>query len=394
MFKIAPFILVAVVAVVVVGAIVWQRRRPDVSRAKERRPDPGGAAVEADAPPSPALSRAVGPWLSSLAADLSRWVAAGLMSAEQAEAISGFERASTAWRGPAAKQRRVSLLAEALGYMGVVLVLAAAGLLLGQRWDGLAAWAHLAIAAGAAVLAMLGGALLYRQEEPAFRRLMSVLWVLSIAGTAWALAILGTEVFEIRDEYTAVMAAGGCTLVAALLYLARRHGLQQAALLASIHALVVSGLLCLPYDDPATYWNDASPTWWFAVVVWGLGVAWAALGWRDVIRPGWLAIGLGCLGAVIGPSIGLGEYEWLLAPGLLTAAALMAVSVPTRQTPLLALGTLSAFGYITYAVVHYFKDSLGVPVALVIVGAVFLALAVLAGTLATRNNKKAAAVAE
>ena len=122
--------------------------------------------------------------------------------------------------------------------------------------------------------------------------------------------------------------------------------------------------------------------------IWVLGLAWAALGWRNRLRPGWLAIGLGCLGAVIGPSIGLGEYEWLLAPGLLTAAGLMAVSVPARQTPLLALGTVGAFGYITWAVVHYFRDSLGVPVALVIVGAVFLALAVLAGVLATKNRGK------
>ena len=66
----------------------------------------------------------------------------------------------------------------------------------------------------------------------------------------------------------------------------------------------------------------------------------------------------------------------------------MAVSVPTRQTPLLALGTLGAFGYITWAVVHYFGDSLGVPVALVIVGAVFLVLAVLAGVLATQGRGK------
>jgi hypothetical protein len=49
---------------------------------------------------------------------------------------------------------------------------------------------------------------------------------------------------------------------------------------------------------------------------------------------------------------------------------------------------LGAFGYITWAVVRYFRHSLGVPVALVIVGAVFLALAVAAGLLATRNRRR------
>ena len=117
------------------------------------------------------------------------------------------------------------------------------------------------------------------------------------------------------------------------------------------------------------------------------------LGWRDIVQPGWLAVAFGFMGMVVGPAIGLGDYEWLLAPALATTAFLVGLSVPTRQTALLALGTLGAFGYITWAVVHYFQDSLGVPLALVIVGAVFLVLAVLAGALATRGRGKAAAPA-
>jgi hypothetical protein len=47
------------------------------------------------------------------------------------------------------------------------------------------------------------------------------------------------------------------------------------------------------------------------------------------------------------------------AVGIATAAAAMAVSVPLRNTALLALGTLAMFGYVTSAVVHYFHESLG-----------------------------------
>ena len=314
------------------------------------------------------------------------WVGAGLISAEQADAIAGFERAGATGRGPAGGERRVSLLAEALGYVGVILALAGAAVGLAQGWEDLAVWARLAIPAAATALLLLGGALLRRQEEPAFRRLMSVLWVLSVGGLAWTLAVLGSDVVDFDPEPIALMAAAGCTVLAAGLWLLRRHGLQQTVLLASLHALVVSGLIY--------FFGEDLPVWWFAVAVWGLGVAWAALGWRDAIAPGWLAVAFGCLGAVVGPAFGLGEYEWLLAPALVTAGSLMAVSVPTRQTPLLALGTLGAFGYITWAVVHYFEDSLGVPVALVIVGAVFLVLAVLAGSLATRGKGKVVAVPE
>jgi uncharacterized membrane protein len=366
-------ILVVVVAVAAgVGISLQQRSRASTG-------PQAGAAPEETAGAQPVRPAGTG----GLVGDLSRWVRAGLISTEQAEAIAGFEAVR---RGPV-PERRVSLLAEALGYVGAVLALAGAAVGLGQSWDDLPTWVHVVIPAGATVLLVLGGFLLRRQQEPAFGRLMSVLWVLSVGGAAWALAVVGSEVLDAGEEHTALLAAGGCAVLAGVLYLARRRGLQQAALLASLYAVAVSGLVSLPYE-PAVPWDDTPPLWWFAAAVWALSVAWVALGWREKVRPGALAVAMGCLGALVGPAIGLADYEWLLVPGLLTAAGMVAVSVPTRQTPLLALGMLGAFGYITWAVVRYFRHSLGVPVALVIVGAVFLALAVAAGFLATRNRRR------
>ncbi len=375
-------IVLGVVLAVVVGVYLQQHGR-SVGGARRR----AGAAPSSDAPPGPERSaRApLGPGSASLAEDLNRWVGAGLISTDQAAAITGFERSALAGPGAAGGERRVSLLAEALGYVGVVLAMAGAAVGLAQGWDNLPVWARLTIPAAATGLLILGGISLRRQEEPAFRRLLSVLWMLAVGSAAWALAVLGVDVLDLDAEPIALMVAGGCTILAAGLFLARRHGLQQVALLASLHALVISGLFSLPGDRPAG--------WWFALAVWALGAAWAALGWRDIVEPGWLAVAFGFMGMVVGPAIGLGDYEWLLAPALATTAFLVALSVPTRQTALLALGTLGAFGYITWAVVHYFQDSLGVPLALVIVGAVFLVLAVLAGALATRGRGKAAAPA-
>jgi hypothetical protein len=47
-----------------------------------------------------------------------------------------------------------------------------------------------------------------------------------------------------------------------------------------------------------------------------------------------------------------------------------------RNTPLLALGALAMFGYVTSAVLQYFRQSLGVPAALAIAGVLILGLAV------------------
>jgi len=369
-----------VIAAVVAGVFIWHRQRGRAAGAEDWRRAGDEAFPEAAEKPARVAGRSPSPGPGTLGNDLSRWVGAGLISSEQADAIAGFERATAAGRGPVGGERRVSLLAEALGYAGAVLALAGAGVGLGQTWEDLAVWARLLIPSVATLLLVLAGAVLRRQTEPAFRRLMSVLWMLSVGSGAWALAVLGVDVLEVDGEYVALIAGAGCTGLAGILWLVRRVGLQQAAMLASLHVLVVSGVVCLLGEDP--------PLWVPAVAVWALGAAWAALGWRSLIEPGWLAVALGCLGAVVGPAIGLGDYTWLLAPALLTTAGLMAVSVPTRQTPLLALGTMGAFGYIFWAVVHFFEDSLGMPVALVIIGVVFLLLAVLAGSLLTRGKHK------
>jgi hypothetical protein len=79
----------------------------------------------------------------------------------------------------------------------------------------------------------------------------------------------------------------------------------------------------------------------------------------------------------------------VFAIGIATAAAAMAASVPLRNTPLLALGTLAMFGYVTGVVVRYFHQSLGVPGALAITGVLILGLAAVTARLlrATRPPK-------
>jgi hypothetical protein len=362
----AMLIVLVVVIGVVVGVYLQRRWHPGPG---ERSSGPAGGVSSDAEPPG-----------RGLAVDLSHWVDAGLISPEQAEAITAFERTAPGAPRAAAGERHVSLLAEALGYLGVVLAVAGAGVGLGQAWGDLAVWARLLIPAAATGLLLVGGWLLRRQQEPAFRRLMSVLWALAVCGLGFTLSILGIDVLEWSAEFIALLAAAAGTLLAGTLYLLRRHGLQQVVLLAALHALILSGLASLP--------GERNPGWWFAAGIWVLGAAWAALGWRRLLTPSWLAAAFGFVGMLIGPAVGMAEYEWLLAPALLTAAGLVAVSVPTRQTPLLALGMIGAFGYTTWGVVHFFSDSLGVPLALVIVGAIFLVLAVAAGRLTQVTQRR------
>jgi hypothetical protein len=303
-----------------------------------------------------------------LAADLERWSAAGLITPQQADAIVSFEARPV----EAEPSHRVSLLAEALGYAGSALALAGVGVAVGQTWADVAPWAHLTVAAAFACLTFAGGWLLHGQTEPAFKRLMSVLWFFTVGGVAWSLVVLGADLLDLGEDSTGLLAAGGSAVVATGLWWRLQFGLQQLAFLAGGLVTVVVAILWLPGEPPS---------WTVALAVWVLGSLWAWLGWKDRVHPGWLALMLGTVGALVGPSIAGEDYGWVLIPGLATAAGVMAISVRVRETPLLVLGTLAAFSYLTWAVVRYFSDSLGVPLALVIVGVIFLALAVLAGRL-------------
>jgi len=319
--------------------------------------------------------------------DLERWVAAGLITSEQADSIRAFE-AKTKTSPPPARERRVSLIAEALGYVGAALALAGAAVGLSQAWEDFASWSRLLTAFGTAVLLVLGGLALLRQTEPAFRRLQSVLWVLAVGAAAWALGVLHTEILGLAaPEQVVLLIGAGSAALALVLWALRRDPLQHAALFGTLAVALIGAILSLPGE---------APIWVYGLAVWALGVLWGLLGRQRVLQPWWLAVALGSVSATVGPSVGIDEYPWLLAVGLGTALFLMVVSVPTGQVPLLAVGTLGTFGYTTWAVFRYFGDSLGVPLTLVVVGGLFLGLAVVAGRLTqvTRERRRSLGAGE
>ena len=91
---------------------------------------------------------------------LTRWVADGLVSAEQADAIRAAERdvpvvAQPELAGPPAPGR--SLLVEALGYLGGVVILVAAGLVTARFWNDLSEGGRVTLGALATVLLVGAG---------------------------------------------------------------------------------------------------------------------------------------------------------------------------------------------------------------------------------------------
>jgi hypothetical protein len=268
--------------------------------------------------------------------------------------------------------RRISLLTEAIAYVGAILILAGGIAAVGQQWHSITGWGRVGVLVGAAVLFLLVGMFVRRVHEPAIQRLVDVVWLLSVAGVAGAVGFAAYEVYGNTAAVTALAVGVGITLYSAALWLVRRHALENFALFTG---LIVTACGVIFTAD------SSAPSLVFAVVLWGFGLTWAGFGWRRYVEPLWVTVPSGVLLALIAPSLAAGEYGWVYAIGVATAAAAMAASVLLRNTPLLALGTLAMFGYLTSVVVRYFHQSLGVPGALAITGVLILGLAVVTARL-------------
>jgi hypothetical protein len=269
-------------------------------------------------------------------------------------------------------ERRISLLTEAVAYVGAILLLAGGVTGIGQRWEDMSRSARVGVLAGAAAFFLLVGALVRRVREPAIQRLVGVVWLLSVVGVAWAVTVATLDVHDNTSRFTVLVVGAAVTVYAAALWLVRRRALQNLALFAGLIVAACGTVVALA---------DSAPSLAFALVLWGLGLVWAGLGWRRLVDPTWVTIASGVALALVAPSFGIAEHGWVFAIGIATAAAAMAASVPLRNTPLLASGAVVMFGYVTALVVRYFGESLGVPAALAITGVLIIGLAVVTARL-------------
>lgn len=271
--------------------------------------------------------------------------------------------------------RRISLLTEAVAYVGAILLLAGGIAAIGQRWTGVGDWGHVSVLAGAAAFFLLAGIIVRRVREPAIQRLVGVVWFLSAVSAGGAVGFMTHDVYGNTGAVTVLAVGLAVTLYSAVLWLVRRRALQNAALFAGL-VITICGTIVTAAGGPGP-----APSLAFALALWGFGLAWAWIGWQRFVEPIWVTMPCGAILALFAPSLTVGEHGWVYAIGIATAAAAMAASVPLRNTPLLALGTLAMFGYVTSAVVQYFHRSLGVPAALAITGVLILGLAVVSARL-------------
>lgn len=279
-------------------------------------------------------------------------------------------------------ERRISLLTEAVAYVGVILLLAGGAVAIGQRWNSIPSGGQVGVLAGAAAFFLLIGIVARRVRDPAIQRLAGVVWFLSVACVAGAVWLAWWKAYGSTGPVT-VLVGGAVTVYSAALWRVRRGALQNVALFAGL-IVTILGIVDYAVDLANGHGGTGSaPAIAGVLPLWAFGLAWAWLGWRRYVEPVWVTIPCGVILALIVPAFaaahGWGHAGYAI--GIATAAAVMAASVPLRNVPLLALGALAMFGYVTSAATHYLQQSLGYPSALAIAGVLIIALAILSARL-------------
>jgi Predicted membrane protein (DUF2157) len=300
---------------------------------------------------------------------VARWVEAGVIGPEQAEAILALEGEG---RQPGGRRRAVA--AEVLGYLGGVLAVVAGFVLGAESWDRLGHWGRVGVLAAVTGVLLAAGWRLRRGQGRVLPRLASVLWFGAVAGIAGLLAVLleGRSDDALADPSLEV--AGGALVLAGGLYLLERRVLQQVALFVAVVATMVAAGHRLGWS-------------WETVEGYGflvLGAAWLELGRRGLIGPRRTSEALGSLALLSGPEVldveAVGPGDWGLWLGLGLSVALIVAGSALARNVLLGIGAAGMVLFLGQVAGEHWRD-LGAPLTILLVGLGLVAAAVVVARL-------------
>jgi hypothetical protein len=293
---------------------------------------------------------------------LETWVADQLITPEQADRI--LVRGDVLVQAlPAGQERphgRSSLVIEALGYLGGVIMLVASILIASLYWSQVGTTSRLVIVGGvAAVLLAVGFAIPERLEDVGIR-LRSVLWLVSTGAFAGFLGLLGADALNMADRDVFLLISAGVAAYAAGLWLIGRTLVQQ-------FAMMVSLMLAAAALTNELGVSDALP----GFAVWGVALIWLLLGWGGLLDPRRFAMVFGAAGMFVGALTTIPTYAGIVL-ALATAVAVVATAVLFRDLLLLAVGGFGTLLVLPSSIIELFPGDLAAPIAMLVVGALLI----------------------
>lgn len=299
--------------------------------------------------------------LTGLPALLDSCVSEGVLTADQATQILARSRA-TERPGPATAGK--ALAAEALGYLGGVVVVVSTILIANLYWSGLSTAGRLTVVAAAAAALLGGGLAVPRRLGDVGVRLRSVLWLTGTVAAAGFLALLGADALDLSGADTAVLTTTGTAAVGAVLWWAHRHLVQQVvtvvALMAAASATIAN-----------TVTSDAVP----GLGAWLVALSWFVLGWTGLLGPRRAVLDLAAAAAIVATLMTL-PTDWGFVLSLGTVATVIGLAVLLTDLVLLAVGAVGTLIVLPAAAGEWFPDSAAVPFVLLGGGLFLVAIAI------------------
>ena len=290
--------------------------------------------------------------MDELGRQVARWVEAGVIRRDQADAILAMEG------GGAEPAGRRAVAVEILGYVGGVLALVAGVVLGAESWAQIGRWGRVAVL-GAVVAALLGAGWRLRADDGrVLPRLASVLWFAAVAAWAGLLAVLlGGRSDEALGNPSLLVASGSLAL-AAVLWALERRALQQVALMVTVVATVLAA-------GDRLGWAGETVA---GLGLLGVGAAWLALGQRRLLQPRRTAEALGAIAVTFGPEVlfTAGSEAWLWV-GLAVALGLLVAGSTLGRPVLLGIGAAALVLFLSEVAATWWR-SLGAPLALLLAG--------------------------
>jgi len=300
--------------------------------------------------------------MNELDRGLERWREAGIITAAQVDQIRALEASSA--------QRRIPLIAEVLGYLGAALVVSAVVALGSQIWEDLATAARIAVFVVITASLLIAGSAIGDSDEPAVRRLSNFLWLAAVGTTFFLADEVVTDALDVETGY-AILIGGAMSALGLALWRVRKSAMQLIGLFAGL-IVVLAGI--------ADVWSGADR---FGILTWALGAVWLGLTRLEFVAPertsyalagGWMLFGAQWAAF----DVFHGMRGWALALGLVSAVALLVLSVSWRNSVLLGTGTAGVFIFLPQITDEYLGDTIGAPAALLVAGVALLGVAVVA----------------
>lgn len=290
----------------------------------------------------------------------------------------------------------IPLAAEILGYVGGAFAVGAAIALMTTFWTQLGLYGRLAVASLGAAIGIAGGFALGRQGSKPAHRLERFMLAIGTVAAGFAVGILAYEFtlarFGPMQETDATDVASNlaisigalCTAVTGYVIWRRRQtGLQLAVFGIAAVMSVSSGLDAITVGSTQYYWAVGSVMAAFGVLF-GIGAL------MHVLPPENIALAIGSSCVLLGiQSLTFSPIREGMVPeavwgGLAVSIGLIAASIPLRRGVLLGFGAAGVVMYSAMLVGELFAGQIAGPIMLLVVGVVFIAMAVLVAVMLPR----------